>query len=92
MSRRLGTPWVIICSLLIKNSTAGDWSGNAALESHHFLTSAPRPQRNSNLSAFGELEYYHSFAEGANNIVIKPFFRLDENDSQRTHGDLRELA
>ncbi len=29
--------------------------------------------------------------EGDQSVTFKPFFRLDENDDERTHGDIREL-
>ena len=38
-----------------------------------------------------ELEYYHEWTERNEQLVIVPFVRLDANDSQRSHFDLREL-
>ncbi|MEM7209729.1 MAG: hypothetical protein AAF434_18055 [Pseudomonadota bacterium] len=72
---------------------AGDWSGNVALESRHFFESTTRSeQHNANLSGYLEAEYYHTFEHDAHNLVVTPFLRLDENDDERTHADLREAA
>ncbi|MCH7947407.1 MAG: hypothetical protein IIC66_06360 [candidate division Zixibacteria bacterium] len=38
-----------------------------------------------------ELEYYHEWTDRNEQLVIVPFVRLDANDSQRSHFDLREL-
>lgn len=38
-----------------------------------------------------ELEYYHEWAGRSEQLVIVPFVRLDANDSERSHFDLREL-
>ena len=39
-----------------------------------------------------EPEFVLSLAEGEHTIVFKPFVRIDSADSQRTHGDIRELS
>lgn len=39
-----------------------------------------------------EPELVWSLAEGEHTIVFKPFARIDSADSQRTHGDIRELS
>ncbi len=38
-----------------------------------------------------ELEYYHEWTDRRELLVITPFVRLDVNDSERSHFDLREL-
>jgi len=38
-----------------------------------------------------ELEYYQEWADRNEQLVITPFVRLDANDSERSHFDLREL-
>ncbi|MCH9024303.1 MAG: hypothetical protein IH931_03135 [candidate division Zixibacteria bacterium] len=38
-----------------------------------------------------ELEYYHEWTDRNEQLVITPFVRLDANDSERSHFDLREL-
>jgi hypothetical protein len=74
-------------------SPAGDWRGNVALELRRFLEPATSSlQSDQNTSLSGEIEYYHAFDDGINNFVVTPFFRKDENDENRTHADIRELA
>ncbi len=74
-------------------ATAGDWSGNIALELRKFPeTATSDSQSDRNFSVSGEVEYYHAFDNDLDNFVATPFFRADENDSERTHGDLREFA
>ncbi len=38
-----------------------------------------------------ELELFNSWDDDAQSISFKPFFRQDEMDDERTHGDIREL-
>ncbi|MGQ0587817.1 MAG: hypothetical protein ACT4PK_11560 [Gammaproteobacteria bacterium] len=42
-------------------------------------------------SIAGTLEFYAAFDDGGQRIVGEFFGRWDENDDQRTHGDVREL-
>lgn len=37
-------------------------------------------------------EYYRSWDNGRQSFTLVPFFRLDALDSERTHGDIRELT
>ncbi|AGP77395.1 hypothetical protein I633_06080 [Alteromonas mediterranea 615] len=48
-------------------------------------------QYNSQLSAFIEPEIYHSWNDETDSIPFKPFYRWDQRDSERSHGDIREL-
>ncbi|MBT8144644.1 MAG: hypothetical protein KJO55_08080, partial [Gammaproteobacteria bacterium] len=68
---------------------AGDWSGDVGLELRAFTTRSSTPAiPNSNLSLYLHPEYYHDWDN--DRIVIAPFVRLDENDPERSHADLRE--
>lgn len=71
---------------------AGEWSGYVALEGRLFFEDAIDPrQPDSNLSVSAEPEYYHNWDDGKQSLFFKPFFRLDQNDDERTHADIREL-
>jgi len=48
-------------------------------------------QHNGYLSAFVEPEIYHSWNDDMDSVTFKPFLRWDQHDSERTHGDIREL-
>lgn len=73
-------------------AAAGEWSGNAGLEATAFFEDPLLPgQRNANLSLSAELEYYHDWDDGDQRFAMTPFVRLDRNDPERTHADLREF-
>ncbi|WP_261841116.1 hypothetical protein [Aliamphritea ceti] len=44
-----------------------------------------------NLSFSIEPEFYWEWNDGEDSVVFEPFYRYDEQDSERTHGDIREL-
>ena len=46
----------------------------------------------SNVAAAAQPEFYWEWDKGDNSLVFTPFFRVDENDEERTHGDIREFA
>ncbi|HEB81471.1 MAG TPA: hypothetical protein ENJ11_01270, partial [Gammaproteobacteria bacterium] len=39
-----------------------------------------------------EPEFYTEWDEGNQNLEVKLFYRKDQYDEQRTHGDIRELS
>ncbi len=86
-----------LLTLLLFSSTiqATEWSGNIAVQSRYFMQD-PLPQNtgqhNNYLSASAEPEFYHSWADDNQNLTFTPFIRIDQYDSERTHGDIRELA
>ena len=43
------------------------------------------------LSAGIEPELYWQWNEGNSSLTFKPFYRLDQRDDERSHGDIREL-
>jgi len=69
-------------------------SGNIALEQRYFsdegLYSQQLSHSQSSLSVEGEL--YWQWNEGSDSVIFTPFYRIDSQDEQRTHGDIRELA
>lgn len=71
---------------------AAEWSGNIAVEGRWFSESARHPlQEDSNLSLSFEPELYHELGESRDTVRFTPFFRLDQNDDDRSHADIREL-
>ena len=85
---------VIIMALASsKLTSANDWRGNITIETRSFFEAATSSrQSDSNVSAFAEIEYYHTLDNGIDNIVATPFVRVDESDDERSHADFRELA
>ena len=50
----------------------------------------PRQFDDVNLSIAAQPEYFLEWDSGTQRVVIVPFLRIDQNDDQRTHFDLRE--
>ena len=75
-------------------SSAGEWRGNVAGEFRYFPQEAldPRQFEGSNLSFSAQPEYYNSWDNGDQSFIFTPYVRLDQNDDERTHADIRELA
>lgn len=46
----------------------------------------------SSVSVAVEPELYWEWNDGSDSLIFTPFIRADENDSERSHGDVRELA
>ncbi|GAA0368463.1 hypothetical protein GCM10009092_35920 [Bowmanella denitrificans] len=64
----------------------------AALEQRfYFQDGLYEQQHDSDISVFVEPEFYHSWNDGSDSLNVKPFFRYDSRDSERTHMDIREL-
>ena len=85
---------IIAIALLIfaNGSFAYEWSGNVALEGRWFAESAQRAeQADNNLSLSFEPELYHRFADSRDSFTFTSFIRLDQNDDDRSHFDIREL-
>jgi hypothetical protein len=67
-------------------------SGNASLEQRYFLQDALYPQQErSYLSAYFEAEFYTDWNDGDDSLLFTGFYRVDQHDDERTHGDIREL-
>jgi len=72
---------------------AGDWRGYVELEGTYFFENpAFAGQSNSDLSIAAEPEYIKEWNRGNDIFTFKPFYRYDQRDDNRTHGDLRELS
>jgi len=79
-------------SLFINTATAGEWSGNVAVEMRGFLhDGVDSRQDQANLSLSALPEYYTEWNNANDTFTFTPFIRIDSDDSERTHADLREL-
>jgi len=85
---------LIISSLSATAATHFEYSGKAGTEWRLFTERAQYPgqQGNSNLSGFVEPEFFWDWNQGNDSLTFKPFLRIDQHDSERTHGDIRELV
>ena len=93
------TAIVLGASLLMSNALFAsdvefEVSGNVAIEQRYFFEEAlSSPQLNHSQTSFSvEPEFYWQWNNGSDSLLFMPFYRVDSDDSQRTHGDIRELA
>lgn len=72
---------------------AGEWSGQVGIESRIFTESpAYDGQHGNNSSLIIHPEYYQEFDSGKESITFSPYVRIDQNDNERSHADIRELT
>ncbi len=69
-------------------------SGNIALEQRSFFEKGQHSDQfnTSQTSLSLEPEMYWGWNGGSDSLTFKPFYRFDSQDSERTHGDIRELS
>ncbi len=80
-------------AILSSTAAAGEWQGSVEGEYLWFAQDAKFPgQEDSYLSGAIEPEYFHEWNNGYDVFNAKLFYRVDQYDDERTHGDIRELA
>ncbi len=68
------------------------YSGEVGIEQGYFFQDALyNRQERGNLSAYFSPQLHSSFNNGNDSISFKGFLRVDQQDTERTHGDIREL-
>ena len=85
--------FILASTLLPAAATAAQWSGYVSGQFRGFFEDPVDPrQHNSYLSAAAEPRFYHGWQNGDQGINAILFYRVDQYDDQRTHGDIRELS
>mgnify|MGYP006999712755 CR=1 FL=1 len=86
---------LLISSALVADENDDSYSeitGYAAFESRYFMQDALYSgQDDDTLSSSFNLEYYRDWDDGIKRIVATTFGRYDDQDSERSHLDIREL-
>ena len=83
----------LICSLSVSTAQSAEFSGYVGGQARVFFEDPLSPvQHNEYLSAVTEPEFNHDWAEGTQSLDVKLFYRVDQYDENRTHGDIRELS
>lgn len=84
---------LLSASLLLglTSAHAAEWSGYSAMEYRYF----PHESLNEDVdahdvSAVLAPEFYHEWNDGRQSLIIAPYLRVDSEDAERTHADLRE--
>jgi len=87
---------ILICcySFLFLSSSvhALEINGKVGVSSLFFQNSPlDESQHKQQWSLLSEVEFYHAWNEDQDSLLFKPYVRLDQHDSERSHFDLREL-
>jgi len=83
---------VSVTLLLSSTLQAGEFSGNISLEGRYFLDDAAYTgQKTGGVSLSLQPEYKHKWDNDHNVFTFIPFYRWDEKDPERSHGDIRQL-
>ncbi|MAZ66787.1 MAG: hypothetical protein CMF25_06720 [Kangiellaceae bacterium] len=69
---------------------ADEWRGNVGAQLRYFQHDIDDLEQH-NLSTSGQAEWFKDFNQGNDRLVLSAFGRLDSQDSERNHVDLREL-
>jgi len=85
---------LLLSNLAFASDVEFEASGNVAIEQRYFFKEALYPEQlnHSQTSLSVEPELYWQWNDGSDSVIFTPFYRVDSQDSQRTHGDIRELA
>jgi hypothetical protein len=85
--------FIILLTLIPFLSVAEiNYTGNIGLEQRYFLQDALYPQQErGNLSIYFAPEINSSFNDGQDSLVFKGYYRFDQQDQERSHGDIREF-
>lgn len=70
--------------------SAVEFAGQVNLEHRQFFSHGLQQQDKGQSSLVLEPEWYWELADGEASFTLVPFYRYDEMDSERTHGDIRE--
>jgi hypothetical protein len=67
-------------------------SGNTSAQYRYFVDDGQRSGlADTDISLAGELEFYYPVQDSRDSLTFTPFYRWDEHDDDRSHGDIREL-
>ena len=76
----------------ISFANSAEFTGSGGLDLRYYLQDSLYPQQERTYaSAYLSPEIYTEFNDGQDTLIFNPFYRVDEHDSERTHGDIREL-
>ena len=80
-------------SLATTGSVAAEWRGNVTVDYLWFARDAAfSKQEESYVSAAIEPEFFHDWNNGYDLFTFTGFYRKDQHDDERSHGDIRELS
>ncbi|MDT8281734.1 MAG: hypothetical protein RQ982_02855 [Gammaproteobacteria bacterium] len=72
---------------------SGEFSGYVGGQTRNFFEEPLNSEQHNNyLSVVAEPEYSHQWDDGSQSVDMKLFYRVDQYDNHRTHGDIREMS
>lgn len=72
---------------------AAEWNSEVGIEGRwHAQDALDAAQRDGGFSLHLQTEYYRSWDGGDQSFVFKPFVRIDQQDRERSHVDIREAV
>ena len=81
-----------LITLNIKSVAAVEILGEVGLENRHFNQRTEGYDSKESPSLFLKVSFYEQSNIGENLFAFTPFIRLDKNDNERTHFDIKELS
>ncbi|HHO59417.1 MAG TPA: hypothetical protein ENJ64_04185, partial [Thiotrichales bacterium] len=83
----------VLAGLFFHNADSAELSGYIGAQNRTFFNDPLNAaQENNYLSGVLEPNVYHSWDNHSQGVEIELFYRKDQYDEQRTHGDIRELS
>lgn len=84
---------LVLLSAVAAGAYAGEWSGYLSAELRGFNQSGLDPRQDDlGLSLAAQPEYYHRWDDDRQSFTFVPFLRWDQDNTRRTHLDIRELT
>ena len=95
-ANKLGTAAILLALGAGTNVLAAEFevSGKVGIDGRYFFENGPYEQQfdNTQFSVFVEPEFYWGWNDGEDSLIFKPYYRLDDRDDERSHGDIREFS
>lgn len=91
MRIRLLGAWCFLC-FVHTIAIGSEWVNEASFEDRHFLQAGADGQKKNQPSMRLQTEYSTDWNDGADLFVFDAMVRIDQQDNERTHADIRELA
>lgn len=87
-------PLILACSglLAVPTSNAVEYRGDATVEGWAFALDGAQAQSRHDGALRLQAEIWHRWNDDRDTVTVSPFVRLDGNDSERTHADLRDAS
>ena len=90
LDRRLLASLLATCSL--SAAAIPSWDGSIELEHRYFWDESKQARHSSHqTSARLQLEIFNDWNDGDDQFTFEPFIRVDDEDDERTHGDIRQF-